>query len=80
MTEVPSLIDSLRQGVGGPSGEGGLEVWELRDAGPDVLGGGTHDAEDAEELVDLGVALEQRLLVGHLQMKEEMCECRMYPD
>ena len=74
MTEITSLIDSLRQGVVGPSGEGGLEVWELRDAGPDVLGGRAHDAEDAEELVDLGVALEQRLLVRHLQMREETYE------
>ena len=58
-------------GVAGPCGEGGLEVRELRDAGPDVLGGRAHDAEDPEQLVDLRVALEQRLLVRHLKKSGE---------
>ena len=66
---MTSLVHSLWQGVGRPGWEGGLEVGQRGDAGPDVLGGGAHDAEDAEQLVDLGVALEQRLLVGHLEGK-----------
>ena len=66
---MTSLVHSLWQGVRRPGGEGGLEVWQLSDTGPDVLGGSAHDAEDTEQLVNLGVALEQWLLVGHLKGK-----------
>ena len=36
-----------------------LEVWEGGDPGPDLLRGGSEHAEDSEELVNLGVALEK---------------------
>ena len=36
-----------------------LEIWEGSDPGPDLLRGGSEHAEDSEELVNLGVALEK---------------------
>ena len=65
--KIPYLVHSLWQGISRPGGEGGFEVGELSHARPDILGGSAHDAEDAEQLIDLGVALEQRLLVCHLK-------------
>ena len=43
-----------------------LEVRELRDPGPQVLGGRPQHSEDSEELIDLGVSLEERAPVDHL--------------
>ena len=45
-----------------------LEVWQLGDAGPQVLGGRPQHPEDPEQLVNLGVALEQRPPVHHLSV------------
>ena len=43
-----------------------LEVWQLSNAGPEILGGSPQHPEDPEQLVNLGVALEQRPPVDHL--------------
>ena len=43
-----------------------LEVWQLSHAGPELLGRGPQHPEDPEQLVNLGVALEQRPPVDHL--------------
>jgi hypothetical protein len=58
--------DDLVEGPGGPLREGGLVVRELGDARPDLLGGGAEGPEDPEELVDLAVTGEERVLVVHL--------------
>ena len=43
-----------------------LEVWELCDSGPEILGGGSEHPEDPEQLIYLRVSLEQRPSVDHL--------------
>ena len=52
---VEELLHVLAEAVGGPAGEGGLVVRQRGHARPDLLGGRPQDAEDPEELVDLGV-------------------------
>ena len=54
----------VRQRLSGPLGEGGLVVGQLRHAGPCLLRGRAQRAEDAEKLVDLRVAGEQRAAGG----------------
>ena len=50
-----------------PLGEHRLVVWQAGHARPALLGGRPHDAEDAEQLVNLRVAGEQRLPRDHLR-------------
>jgi hypothetical protein len=49
-----------------PLREAALEVWEGGHTGPVCLGRGTENAEDLEDLVDLGVTWEERLAGSHL--------------
>ena len=46
--------------------EGRLEVWQLQGVRPVVLVGRTQDLEDFEDLIDLAVSHEERLLLSHL--------------
>ena len=43
-----------------------LKVWELGYSRPELLGGGSEHSEDPEQLIYLGVSLEQRPPVDHL--------------
>lgn len=52
--------EKLAEVAAAPLGEGGLEVGQLRHARPAALVGRAHGAEDAEQLVDLGIARKQR--------------------
>ena len=49
-----------------PLGETALEIGERGHAGPVCFGRSAEDAEDLEDLVNFGVAWEQRLAGGHL--------------
>ena len=49
-----------------PLGEAALEIRERLDARPVSLGGSAQDAEDLEDLIDLGIAWEERLAGRHL--------------
>jgi hypothetical protein len=53
-----------------PSRKGGLEVRELCDAGPDVLGGRAQHAEDAEQLVNFRIALKFKKGLDHNRKRE----------
>ncbi|KAH3668729.1 hypothetical protein OGAPHI_002483 [Ogataea philodendri] len=50
----------------GPFREARLEVAQIGNVGPDLLGWGSQNTEDLEDLVDLRVSGKQRLAVGHL--------------
>ena len=82
--ELQELLDQVdprvAQGAGEPTdlerrphGEIFVPVLVAGHAWPDVLVGGTQDAEDLEELVDLRVAGEQRSLGGHFC--EDRADC-----
>lgn len=60
------LLHRLRQRLLGPLREGRLVVGERADTGPRLLSRRTQLTEDAKQLIDLGVAREERLLGDHL--------------
>lgn len=60
------VVDHVLERRGDPVGEALLVVLQLRDARPVVFVGRAADAEDAVELVDLGVACEERVLGDQL--------------
>lgn len=60
------VLDGRGEVVLGPAREGCLVVRQRGDAGPDFLCRCAQDAEHAEQLIDLRVALEQRLARCHL--------------
>lgn len=43
-----------------------MEIGQRSDAGPDLLVGGSKRTEDAEELVNLAIAREERITCQHL--------------
>jgi len=76
LPHLPEQVDALRPqgllqgclqvGLCLPLGEGLLELGELLDARPHAVVGSALAPEDLEDLVDLAVALEERLPVSHL--------------
>ena len=62
----------LLNGVGTPVGEGRAVLFQLGDSGPHFLVRRPQDPEDAVQLVDVTVSLEQGLLRHHL--------CKNAPD
>uniref|UniRef100_A0A147BDZ8 Putative secreted protein n=1 Tax=Ixodes ricinus TaxID=34613 RepID=A0A147BDZ8_IXORI len=60
------ILQQTAQDVLRPVGEGGLVIWQLGHTWPRVLGRSAQRPEDAEELVNLRVAVEERPLVDHL--------------
>mmetsp|Transcript_25471 Transcript_25471/g.78404 ORF Transcript_25471/g.78404 Transcript_25471/m.78404 type:complete len:353 (-) Transcript_25471:83-1141(-) len=59
------LEEGAVEAQGVPLGEDGFEVGEARDAGPRGLVGRAEDAEDSEQLVDFGIAREERATRSH---------------
>lgn len=59
-------VDNVSEALGRPDGEGVLEVGHRSDTGPNLLVGGSEDAEDAEELVNLAISGEEGVLGQHL--------------